>query len=60
MKIIQGTSRHQMQFAGLEDFIAATNPARLNDAFVEKLDLLKIGIVRQQAKSNTNPDGRIL
>ena len=38
MKTIQGTSRQQMQFASLDDFIAADNAVRIIDAFVEKLD----------------------
>ena len=51
MKTIQGTSRHQMQFANLDDLIAANNPVRIIDAFVEKLDWVKMGIARQQPKS---------
>ena len=43
MKIIQGTSRHQMQFASLDDFVAANNPVRIIDVFVEKLDPIAIG-----------------
>jgi transposase len=42
MKTIQGTSRQQMQFISLDDFIAADNPVRILDAFVEKLDLMKL------------------
>lgn len=60
MKTIQGTSRHQMQFSSLDDFITADNPVRIIDAFVEKLDFTKIGIThcptaKQPAK--TNPGG---
>ena len=43
MKIIQGTSRHQMQFASLDDFVAADNPVRIIDVFAEKLDPIAIG-----------------
>ena len=57
MKTIQGISRNQMQFTSLEDFIAAENPVRILDAFVEKLDLVKLGIPLQQPKSNVNPGG---
>jgi transposase len=57
MKTISGTSRQQMQFTSLDDLIAADNPVRIIDAFVEKLDLRKIGIKhrgvgRQQTKIN--------
>jgi hypothetical protein len=42
MKTIQGTSRHQMQFSSLDNFISVDNPVRIPDAFVEKLDLMKL------------------
>jgi transposase len=60
MKIIQGISRQQMQFTSLDDLVAADNPVRIIDAFVEKLDLPKIGIKQYGAKqrqSKTNPGG---
>jgi transposase len=60
MKIIQGISRQQMQFTSLDDVIAADNAIRIVDAFVEKLDLPKIGIEQYGAKqrqSKTNPGG---
>ena len=57
MKIIQGISRHQMQFASLYDFIAADNPVRIIDVFVEKLDVVKPGIALQQSKSKVNSGG---
>lgn len=58
MKIIKGTSRHQMQFTNLDDQVAADNPVRILDAFVEKLDLKKLGIEnrnanKQPAKTNS-------
>src|SRR5271170_1546564 len=60
MKIIQGTSRQQVQFSSLDNLIEADNPVRILDAFAEKLDLSKIGIdqcnVRKQ-KSKTNTGG---
>ena len=34
MKTILGTSRQQMQFSSLDDFITAENPVRILDAFV--------------------------
>jgi len=58
MKTIQGTSRQQIQFTSLDDLVAANNPVRILDAFVEKLELSKIGIEqystkKQQSKKNT-------
>ena len=32
-----------MQFASLDDFVAADNPVRIIDVFVEKLDPIAIG-----------------
>jgi len=55
MKIIQGASRHQMQFSSPDELIGADNPVRIIDAFVDKLDLLAIGlnkIVAAQRKTN--------
>ena len=49
MKIVQGTSRQQMQFISLDDLITADNPVRIIDAFVEKLDLPKLGIDQHNA-----------
>ena len=44
MNIIQGIPRHQMQFTRLDNFIGTENSVRIIDAFVEKLDLAKLGI----------------
>jgi len=57
MKIIEGTSRHQMQFISLDEQIAADNLVRIVDAFVEKLELSKIGIEQCQPKQQTKPGG---
>jgi transposase len=61
MKIIQGISRQQIQFSSLDDQITADNPVRILDAFVEKLDLIKLGIAQQSAtkdqSSKINPGG---
>ena len=43
MQFIQGQQRHQTYFATLEDQVAADNPVRLIDAFIDKLDLQKLG-----------------
>ena len=57
MRIIQGTSRHQMQFGSLDNFIAADNPIRIVDAFVEKLDVMKLGISFQPTPPKVKPGG---
>src|SRR5260370_2900282 len=60
MKTIQGTSRQQMQFTSLDEQVAANNPVRILDAFVEKFDLSKIGIEQystKQPSSKKNPGG---
>jgi transposase len=65
MKTIQGISRQQIQFTSLDDLVAADNPVRILDAFVERLDpiaigLSKIGIGQRSVKhrtSKTNPGG---
>ena len=43
MQFIQGNNRHQTFFSTLEDQVAADNPVRLIDAFIDKLDLQKLG-----------------
>ena len=43
MQFIQGQPRQQTYFATLEDQVAKDNPVRLIDAFIEKLDLQKLG-----------------
>ena len=60
MKIIQGISRHQIQFSSLEEQVAADNAIRILDAFVEKLDLYKLGIAQlntNKQQTKTNPGG---
>ena len=57
MQIILGTPRHQMQFISLEDGVAADNPVRIVDAFVEKLDIVKLGFVPQQQETKPRPGG---
>ena len=49
MNTIQGIPRHQMQFTSLDDFIGTENSVRIIDAFVEKLDLVKLGISTTKA-----------
>jgi hypothetical protein len=58
MKIIQGTSRHQIQFSSLNDWVAGDNPVRILDSFVDKLELSKLGIVQPITdKSKINAGG---
>jgi transposase len=61
MKIIHGISRQQMQFTSLDDLVAADNPVRILDAFVDKLNISKLGIEQdntgKQQKSKVNPGG---
>ena len=60
MKTIKGISRQQMQFSSLDDQIAADNPVRILDAFVEKLDLQQLGIKKDttdKKPAKTNPGG---
>jgi transposase len=44
MPILTGNNRNQMQLMSLEDFISKDNPVRLIDAFVNKIELDKLGI----------------
>jgi transposase len=60
MKIIKGINRQQIQFNSLDAELAVDNPVRIVDAFVEKLDLQKIGVESRNAKpmsSKTDPGG---
>ena len=43
MHHVTGIPRLQMQMSSLEDSIGQDNPVRFIDAFVEQLDLLKLG-----------------
>lgn len=55
MQFIQGNSRHQTYFATLDDRVSADNPVRLMDAFIEKLDLEKLGFTKTIHKSEGRP-----
>lgn len=46
-----------MQFTSLDELVSADNPVRIVDAFVAKLDLVKIGIVLSLSKSSVNQGG---
>ena len=43
MQFIQGTDRQQTYFATADELVSAYNAVRLMDAFIDKLDLQKLG-----------------
>ena len=55
MQFIQGNNRNQTYFATLEDQVAADNPVRLMDAFIDKLDLQNLGFKKTVHKSEGRP-----
>jgi transposase len=55
MQYISGTNRHQSYFSTLEDQVASDNGVRLIDAFIDKLDLEKIGFKNTAHKSEGRP-----
>ncbi len=54
MQYIQGNNRYQAYFSTLEEQLAPDNPVRLIDAFIDKLDLEKLGFIKMLPK----PEGR--
>ena len=50
-----GIDRNQFQFSCLEDLIAADNPVRVIDAFVDILDFKDLGFAHLQPKKTGNP-----
>jgi transposase len=55
MNRIQGLSRQQLEFGCLEDAISKENAVRVMDAFVDKLDLSKLGFVQREAFTEGRP-----
>ena len=55
MQHIQGISRNQLQVSSLEDTIVANNPVRFIDAFVNSIDLEKIGFTLKLLKTEGRP-----
>ena len=55
MNFATGTCRHQTYFATLDDQVAADNSVRLMDAFVDKLELQKLGFANTVHKSEGRP-----
>lgn len=60
MPKITGLDRHQVSFCSLEDVISLDNDVRFIDAFVEKLDLHRLGVrsLTQTDKKKKKKDGR--
>ena len=55
MQFIQGSNRHQSYFATLDDQVSADNPVRLIDAFIDKLELERLGFTKTVHKSEGRP-----
>lgn len=55
MQFIQGNNRHQTYFTTLEDLVSPDNAVRLIDAFIDKLDLQKLGLSKTGHKSEGRP-----
>ena len=55
MQFITGNNRHQTYFSTLEDQVGADNPVRLIDAFIDKLELPKLGFTNTIHKSEGRP-----
>jgi len=55
MQFIQGNNRHQSYFSTLEQQVTADNAVRLIDAFIDKLDLQKLGFANTLHKSEGRP-----
>jgi transposase len=55
MHYVNPTNRHQLTFGSLEERVATDNPVRFIDAFVDTLDLSKLGFVCTTLKSEGRP-----
>ena len=55
MQFIQGSNRHQSYFSTLEEQVGADNAVRLIDAFIDKLELQKLGFTGTAHKSEGRP-----
>ena len=55
MQFIQGCNRHQTYFATLDDQVSVDNPVRLIDAFIDKLDVEKLGFTKTVHKGESRP-----
>ncbi len=59
MQHIQGISRNQLHASSLEDKITSENPVRFIDAFVEHIDLQKVGFTAVILKKEGRPSFNI-
>jgi transposase len=55
MEFIQGSDRYQSYFSTLEDQVAADNPVRLIDVFIDKLELDKLRFTKTAGQSEGRP-----
>lgn len=55
MRFIQGSDRHQTYFATLDEQVSTDNAVRLMDAFIDKLELEKVGFSNTLPKSEGRP-----
>lgn len=55
MQFKQGTNRNQTSFTTLDQQVTANNAVRIIDAFVDKLDLQKLGLSNTNHKSEGRP-----
>lgn len=55
MLLIEGKDRIQMQFFSLEDRISEGNPVRFVEAFVERIELDKLGFIIRTPKTEGRP-----
>ncbi|HRH49488.1 MAG TPA: hypothetical protein PLP23_12105 [Panacibacter sp.] len=55
MQFIQGNNCNQPYFATLEGQVMLNNPERVMDAFIDKLDLEKLGFINTVPKSEVHP-----
>ena len=55
MQFIQGNNRHQTYFTTADEQVSADNAVRLMDAFIDKLDLKKLGFTGTVHKSEGRP-----
>jgi len=55
MQFIQGSNRNQTYFITLEDQVSTDNAVRLIDAFIDKLDLQKLGFTGIVHKEQGRP-----
>jgi len=55
MQHISSKNRHQIEFTSLDDLIEADNTVRFVDAFVDKLELNKLGFTLNTLKKEGRP-----